>query len=442
MRWMRHLRIFSAAPLSISGEQNWDYRRRHRLIVPFGLIGLFFSLLYGAIYYVIGFKLAAFAIAICIPPLFFIPFLLERPNAPWLAGNIYAFLMWLAFFFIAWLEGGHLGHTLAWLVSVPFVALLLASTCSAWVWGVISISSIALFGMLDQWGIQLPPHHPPSIAIFIRTFSSAGLIAFVFILAYTLEQDRRLIFQQLEETANHLTVANQSLQRLDTKKSDFLNVVAHDLNNPLCAVLGSTELIQMVNKGQNPDIERYAQAIVRSSNRMREIIADLVEINYLEQLGPSVVLEKMDMSSVLQEIIPDHQSNADAKGLKLHCQYPDSPALVAASPRMLHHVMDNLLSNAIKYSPKQKEIFVRVLQRNQHVILEVEDQGPGIQQQDRSRLFHKFAPLTARPTAGESSTGLGLSIVKTFTENMHGTVLCPPHPTGAIFVVTFPSFTN
>lgn len=102
-------------------------------------------------------------------------------------------------------------------------------------------------------------------------------------------------------------------------------------------------------------------------------------------------------------------------------------------------VIDNLVSNAIKYSPKGKSIQIRLLHETDSVRIEVQDEGPGLSEVDQKKLFGKFARLSAKPTGGEQSTGLGLSIVKRMAETMHGQIRCRSTlGQGATFIATFP----
>ncbi|MSU63222.1 MAG: ATP-binding protein, partial [Pedosphaera sp.] len=100
---------------------------------------------------------------------------------------------------------------------------------------------------------------------------------------------------------------------------------------------------------------------------------------------------------------------------------------------------ENLLSNAVKYSPPEKSIFVRLAMNADGVRFEVRDEGPGLSAEDQKKLFGKFARLSAKPTGGEHSTGLGLSIVKRMVESMDGKVWCESElGRGATFIVQFP----
>ena len=106
---------------------------------------------------------------------------------------------------------------------------------------------------------------------------------------------------------------------------------------------------------------------------------------------------------------------------------------------LLERIVRNLVSNAVKYSPRGKNIWVKVYRVENHVRAEIRDEGPGISVEDQKRLFGKFARLTARPTGGEHSTGLGLAIVKRLVGSMKGEVWCESRPgEGAAFIVELP----
>jgi two-component system sensor histidine kinase/response regulator len=102
-------------------------------------------------------------------------------------------------------------------------------------------------------------------------------------------------------------------------------------------------------------------------------------------------------------------------------------------------VVDNLLSNAVKFSPAGKSVTVATRAAGPVAEIHVRDQGPGLTPADREGLFRRYTRLSARPTGGEPSTGLGLSIVQTLTLAMNGSVACESEPGGgALFVVKLP----
>lgn len=117
-----------------------------------------------------------------------------------------------------------------------------------------------------------------------------------------------------------------------------------------------------------------------------------------------------------------NQVLARNKGQKIYFNIEDHP-IVYADETKLTEIADNLLNNAIKYSEKDKNITITVKQKNDKAILEIEDEGPGFTQEDKINLFQRFTRLSAKPTGGETSTGLGLSIVKALIEAHHGSII-------------------
>jgi signal transduction histidine kinase len=124
----------------------------------------------------------------------------------------------------------------------------------------------------------------------------------------------------------------------------------------------------------------------------------------------------------------------------LRCRYAADLPEAYGDVGAVTQILDNILSNAIKYSPPFTHVDVLVTSRDGAVLMEVQDQGPGFSSEDMQRLYQKFARLSAQPTAGESSTGLGLSIVKKLVEAMNGTVRCESQSgEGARFTITLPA---
>jgi signal transduction histidine kinase len=147
----------------------------------------------------------------------------------------------------------------------------------------------------------------------------------------------------------------------------------------------------------------------------------------------------------MQQPIQDYHDRAALKNITLHFSTDTAQVPVYADTSALAQVIDNLLSNAVKYSPQGKNVFVRLREIDSKVRIEIQDEGEGIAPKEMEKLFGKFVRLTARPTGGEDSTGLGLSIVKKLVEAMNGKVWCESQSgtelsaSGTTFIVELPS---
>ena len=141
----------------------------------------------------------------------------------------------------------------------------------------------------------------------------------------------------------------------------------------------------------------------------------------------------------MEKVVADFKKLAELKEINLQVEAADKQVKTLIDPIYLNQVYENILSNAIKFSPTGKDVNVRLLHNATVVRTEISDQGPGVPKEEMDRLFSKFSKLSAQPTAGESSTGLGLSLVKRYVELMNGKVWCESiEGQGATFIVEIP----
>jgi len=133
----------------------------------------------------------------------------------------------------------------------------------------------------------------------------------------------------------------------------------------------------------------------------------------------SVNPSPFDLVRLIDQIIANFKESSELKNQKIHFFFFDNSIRINADATKLREVIENLISNAIKYSEAGKEIKIYVEELDQKVTIKVTDEGPGMNDTDKEKVFGKFTRLSARPTAGESSTGLGLFIVKKLVE-LHG----------------------
>jgi signal transduction histidine kinase len=172
--------------------------------------------------------------------------------------------------------------------------------------------------------------------------------------------------------------------------------------------------------------------------RMNDMVSRILDIKAIESKRLELNLQKINLAEVLNEVHESFKDVLENKELEflVNMEHPCPVALVDRN--YLTQVYENLISNAIKFSPPQRKIQVGFQKNNGQIITAIEDQGPGLTQEDMQLLFQKYQKLSARPTGGEQSTGLGLSIVKKYVEAMKGCVWCESKPgEGAIFKVQF-----
>jgi signal transduction histidine kinase len=183
----------------------------------------------------------------------------------------------------------------------------------------------------------------------------------------------------------------------------------------------------------------YIEMMEKSAGKLLDMIGKILDVEAIESTDLNLTLEKIDLSEVLHGIADRYLLMARQK--KIELLRTISPEIFATVDRSyVDQVLENLVSNAVKFSPSNRKVVINLFQSNGKVIGEIKDEGPGLTEQDKTKLFGKYQKLSAVPTGNETSTGLGLSIVKKFVEAMNGEIWCESAAGhGASFFVSFPS---
>lgn len=202
----------------------------------------------------------------------------------------------------------------------------------------------------------------------------------------------------------------RKLVALNEQQNKFLGMVAHDLRNPIGAALGYAD---MIAEDADPagTINDMARKIVDASRSMMMLVDDLLDTSAIESGKFSINPQPTDLKILISDKIEGHQYRAKKKNISLHTELARTPS-VSVDKHRIGQVLDNLLSNAIKFSPKDATIRVLLEPTADGVAITVADHGPGLAAEDLARLGSEFQTLSAKPTGGEKSTGLGLAIAK------------------------------
>jgi signal transduction histidine kinase len=231
----------------------------------------------------------------------------------------------------------------------------------------------------------------------------------------------------------------KSLREANEFKSEILSIAAHDLKNPLNSILGICSIIREDTK-DIPMVNEMVNTIYRSSQHMLELVLQLLNSSVVE-LG-KIQLNKtpLDINGILANIISNNIKLAEKKQQKIIFNSMLHEEIIISADRIrITDAVENILSNAIKYTPQGKNITVMLESVNNRVRINVIDEGPGIREEEKGKLFGKFQRLSAKPTGGESSTGLGLYIVKQIIELHNGRVWVESEfPHGSNFIIELP----
>ena len=257
---------------------------------------------------------------------------------------------------------------------------------------------------------------------------------------YVMSRGTVIDITERKVTEQKLLDYNRKLMHFNEEKNNFLAIAAHDLKSPINNIIGLTSLINISHHVLPADIQEYIRHIQRSCYNMQTLITNLLDINKIEQGSMELKPELVNISTFVRQHIRAFKEHTTVKNITIALEdHEAADTCITTDLSALQRILDNLLSNAIKFSPRNKNVTLRIQQNQTYLNIAVEDEGPGIPPEEISLLFRKFKRLSARPTDGESSTGLGLSIVKELVQALNGKISVESRVgKGTIFLVELP----
>lgn len=253
-----------------------------------------------------------------------------------------------------------------------------------------------------------------------------------------LTTDEKAMLQQLADIVIDQLELRLEARMANRQQHRMLGVVAHELKNSITTIPVYAELLKEKCKSL-PESVNLLQHIVQASKKTNHLIEEMLEMAKLQASEFKLKLNPTDIATIIARVAATNLVLANAKQQKIVLQIEDD-MVINADEIKISEIADNLINNAIKYSPPGGRIGVHVKEEDGKAVLEVYDEGPGLQPGDEEKLFLPFTRLSAKPTGGEQSTGMGLSIVKMLAEAHGGTVKAGNHPewNGAVFRVELP----
>jgi two-component system, sensor histidine kinase and response regulator len=241
---------------------------------------------------------------------------------------------------------------------------------------------------------------------------------------------------ELANAIQEVRRAENRHRELKAEKNEFLSIVAHDLRSPLSNIVTSADIVAQDDEMPREQVKEFLEIICGSGKHMIHLVENLMDLNAIEQGRMKMDIGPLELGELVRGVAANYDAKAKAKQQKLSLVEEHGPLVAMADPHSAIQIFNNLVSNAIKYSPMGKRIDIHLRPNNGMVRCEVRDEGPGLSKEDLQKMFGKFAKLSAKPTGGEPSTGLGLSIVKKMVEAAGGNVWCESEPgKGSTFVV-------
>jgi signal transduction histidine kinase len=227
----------------------------------------------------------------------------------------------------------------------------------------------------------------------------------------------------LMEIHRQLEQKNIELEKLNKEKNHFLSVATHDLRNPLTTIYTAADLIteELKNTTSTETIE-FLEMIKQSSKFMRDLINELLDVSVIESGKLSIRLEPVNLMELIKNNVTLNRVIAGRKQITVEYNTAGELPSLQLDRKKIEQLLNNLISNAIKYSYPRSRVLINARCENADVIISVSDTGQGIPMSEMDRLFKPFPKISVKSTSGESSTGLGLVIVRKIVEAHGGRV--------------------
>jgi len=262
---------------------------------------------------------------------------------------------------------------------------------------------------------------------------AAGVIALL--VAVSLIQ-KRLANKKLSVQNELISRQNEKLAELNFEKNSLISIVSHDLSSPFATVKMWSQVLQSESGHLTDDQKKAIERIEQASANGERLIRTILDVEKAETNQHKLHLENLDLKVFVENIVADFRPNATNKNIKVHFETEEKHVYIVTDRQLVSRICENLFSNAIKYTPAGKNVWISLSNSNDAVNIKVRDEGVGIEVDELPFLFSRYSKISSKPTDGEASTGLGLSIVKRIVEELNGSVFCESQQgEGSLFTV-------
>ncbi|QDK46817.1 histidine kinase [Bdellovibrio sp. ZAP7] len=280
-----------------------------------------------------------------------------------------------------------------------------------------SVISFTLFWLFGWWITMAAP-------------LLAGFLVYYFFIPYRLIIENRRSWEYYQK--------NKLLSQVEELKTNFISMMSHDLKTPIARIQGMTDVI-LADQVQLSTQQREAvDTIKHSSDDLLKFISSILNYGKIQSEGVELHMQTKDINNVLQEVIRKHEFLAKVKRIQIVSELePLFP--IRMDPDLMRQVLSNLVENAIKYSPDDTKILVTSEERDERVVIQVSDQGPGIPEDELNNIFMKFFRSKNVKSTQIKGSGLGLYLAKYFTELHKGRIFVESKDgKGSTFTVELP----
>ncbi|MDQ0270085.1 two-component system histidine kinase PnpS [Cytobacillus purgationiresistens] len=212
------------------------------------------------------------------------------------------------------------------------------------------------------------------------------------------------------------------IKKLEQIRRDFVANVSHELKTPITSIKGFSETLLDGAMEDKEALNQFLKIILQESERLQTLIQDLLDLSKIEQQGFSLSIEKFDLLTVINEVIAIVNRKAEEKNITISIEKEKETILIEADPYRMKQVFINIVSNAISYTPNGGIVAIKIAGDDAKVLIEIEDTGIGIEQEEIPRIFERFYRVDRARSRNSGGTGLGLAIVKHLVEAHKGLI--------------------
>jgi len=323
------------------------------------------------------------------------------------------------------LAGGVYSDAPFWLVLLITINITYTKTSHTVFWLIVVLVFITILFYLQSNGLDFNYEE-------VSYKKKATTLFSFFILLITINYSFAKIHKR--KNSHHLEII-ETHKRLLKERDNLMSIIAHDMKSPSRRIEGLISIFE--TKNLSKDQKNILSMLNKTALESTQLIDDLLEA---KRFSPNVSIEKINLNTLIQELKNAFLPLSNKKDIRIITRGLRNKINLETSKYELKRILDNLLSNAIKFSPFDTRVEIICMQNNSHTSISIQDQGPGFKKEDEGKMFQMFQKLSAQPTGGESSSGLGLSIVKNLTGILKSELKYVTQPNkGTTFTLVLPN---
>jgi signal transduction histidine kinase len=269
----------------------------------------------------------------------------------------------------------------------------------------------------------------------IVTYLAIAAAVIALLIGVSLYQKRQAN-RKLKQQNELIKRQNEKLAELNYEKNSLISIVSHDLGSPFSAIKMWSQVLEAEDGSLTAEQQKAVARIQAATQKGETLIRTILDVEKAETNKHIVQLENFNLSLFVENLVDDFRPSATGKNIHLHYETPGAHIYLVSDKVLVARICENLVSNALKYTLPGKNVWISVADEQDAVNIKVKDEGVGIEPSEMPHLFSRYSNISSRPTSGEASTGLGLSIVKRIVQELNGSVFCESEPgKGSLFTI-------